>query len=149
MKNDMMIKTLIGAVIVAVVIITIINYNKREQMLEDIKAYVEANNVNLKKIAEAKIKNEKITLPKHVTSVELYGPTKEKDYRIIEFEYANENGTVYGFYYSPKDIPAAYHNENYDLLELGNDKWMWNSEDKGEGKTEKIKPSWYYYSAKK
>ena len=60
MKNDMMIKTLIGAVIVAVVIITIINYNKREQMLEDIKAYVEANDVNLKKIAEAKIKAGKL-----------------------------------------------------------------------------------------
>ena len=132
--------------IVIIIVITMTNYNNKNKIYKEITEYVTKNENNLKSLAEEKIKGNKISLPKEIKSIDIY---RNNNYPIVEFEYIKKNNTIYGFYYSPDDIPAAYHNKNYDLLELGNNKWMWNKNDKEEGTTEKIKTNWYNYSIKK
>ena len=116
--------------------------------------YVNNNYPELEKIATESIKGNKVDLPKEVESISVHSPDKEhvkNTNTIVEFLYKG-NGTVsntkyYGFYYSTDDLPAAYQNEDYDLLELGGNKWMWSGKGDNEGLTGKIRNHWYYYSA--
>lgn len=70
---------------------------------------------------------------------------------VVEFTYysvgfGSASGMHYGFYYSPKDVPTAYGDQEITLIAAENG-WTWTGEDNSYGFTKKIMDHWYYYEA--
>jgi len=55
--------------------------------------------------------------------------------------------TYYGCYYSPDDVPLAFHNTDVELTQDGHEYWEWQADGDNHGSTSKIMDYWYYFEA--
>lgn len=56
-------------------------------------------------------------------------------------------GTNYGCYYSPDDVPLAFQNMDFELVQEDKETWTWSDNGNIHGETSKIKDNWYYFEA--
>lgn len=119
-----------------------------------ISKYVNENYKTLQKIANEYIKGNEVKNPKHVESISVHNsndPYIENDNTIVEFN-TDGKGLVpstiyYGFYYSKNNIPAAFNNDDYKLVQYKTNSWKWTGTGDNEGKTIKIRDNWFYFEA--
>lgn len=141
----------------ALVLLLIINYITSLPSYDnysDIEKYVNSNYTELEKVAKDYMNNKESKMPKHVASIYVYSPKEpyvKIDNTIVEFN-TGAKGLVpssiyYGFYYSEKDVPACFQNEECNLTKKGKNKWEWNDGGDNGGTTIKIRDNWYYCEA--
>jgi hypothetical protein len=129
-------------IIIAAVVIGFVFYNKNNQEKE-IKDYVNNNYKELTTIAKNYLEGNIVEYPEYVKGVEsIEGDTTD----IVEF-FVKQDESI-GFYYSTKDIPVAYQNIETDLIELGGNKYTWET-DISKGTIIKIRDNWYFYKLSK
>ena len=57
------------------------------------------------------------------------------------------NAKYFGCFYSPDDKPAAFQNTDVELIQDGENRWIWQGEGDNCGITTKIMNNWYYFEA--
>ena len=127
-------------IIVVAVVIGFVYFNK-SKVEDEVSTYVNNNTEELVNIAKEYLGGNVVDYPEDIKKVTEY---QGEFTDIVIFE-MNDN---YGFYYSTKNLPAAYKNIKTDLIELGGNKYKW-MEDTNKGTTIKIKDNWYFYKLDK
>ena len=72
--------------------------------------------------------------------------------RITEFDIGARgfllvNARYFGCFYSPEDQPAAFQNADVELVQDGENRWVWQGEGDNCGSVEKLRDKWYYFEA--
>ncbi len=57
------------------------------------------------------------------------------------------NARYFGCFYSPEDQPAAFQNADVELIQDGENRWVWQGEGDNCGSVEKLRDKWYYFEA--
>lgn len=57
------------------------------------------------------------------------------------------NARYFGCFYSPEDQPAAFQNADVELVQDGENRWVWQGEGDNCGSVEKLRDKWYYFEA--
>ena len=57
------------------------------------------------------------------------------------------NARYFGCFYSPDDVPAAFQNADVELVQDGENRWVWQGEGDNCGSVEKLRDKWYYFEA--
>ena len=57
------------------------------------------------------------------------------------------NAKYFGCFYSPDDKPAAFQNTDVELIQDGENRWIWQGEGDNCGSVEKLRDKWYYFEA--
>ena len=142
-KGKKRLKIIVGIILLIFVVI-FVNVNSYKDFKE-ISKNVNKDYKELETIANAYLNGDDPDFPDYVEKVRVY-----KDKNTVEFSTNGEGlvstATYYGFYYSKNDKPVSFQNE-YDLIQIGEDKWMWSAKGDNDGKTFKIRNNWYYYEA--
>ena len=142
-KAKKRLKLIIG-IILLVIIIIFVNSNNYKNY-KDISKYVNKDYKELENIANAYLSGSDPDYPDYIESVNVY-----EDNNTVEFLTGGRGlvstASYYGFYYSKNDKPISFQNQ-YDLIQISEDKWMWSGKGDNEGKTFKIRNNWYYYEA--
>ena len=64
---------------------------------------------------------------------------------MVEYVFIEQGGRLYGFYYSPDNVPLAFQNAALPLEETP-DGWRWR-DGRGSGETRQLAPRWFLFSA--
>lgn len=113
-----------------------------------IEHYVNKNHVELTVDCKNFLKNG--VVEKNYDGIKIDGIFGD-EYKIVQFYFSGfgiaPSSKYYGFYYSPKDIPVTYQNDNSKLIKKSQNEWEWNSSGDNGGIIRKIQECWYYYEA--
>ena len=139
-KGKKRLKIILSIIFIIFIIIFVNTYNYSNY--KTISKHVNKDYKELENIANDYMNGKEIELPDYVEEIRLY-----KDNNTVEFS-INGRGiaTYYGFYYSKNNKEVSYQNE-FDLIQIGEGKWMWSTKKGDEGKTFKIRDNFYYYEA--
>ena len=66
---------------------------------------------------------------------------------MTEFIIMNIGSTYYGCYYSKDDVPLPFQNVDVELVQINDNKWVWQAQGDNKGSTSKIMKNWYYFEA--
>lgn len=68
------------------------------------------------------------------------------EFILINAGFGSES-TYYGCYYSWDDVPLAFQNGQWKLIQHGHEYWRWKGNGDNQGATQKILDHWYYFEA--
>ena len=69
------------------------------------------------------------------------------EHPMTEFILSAHDGTYYGVYYSPDDVPLSFQNSGAALENAPEGGWQWKGKGVSHGTTQKIEDGWYYFTA--
>ena len=113
-----------------------------------IKNYVNKNISKLDLFVINKINNNDVEQLEAIKDINIY---ENNENIVIQFETGGKglvpSSTYYGFYYSKKDIPIAFDNNDFELEKIDDNKWKWQDVGDNFGITIRIKENWFYFEA--